>query len=83
MTHVVMYTKTFCPYCNLAKNLLAQYTDNVEEINLESDHDAFLALCQRTKMRTVPQIFIDEELIGGFDQLNKLHQTNQLITYFE
>ena len=75
---VLMYTKTYCPYCDMAKNLLATYNVIPQEINVEHDLDAFAELCKRTKMRTVPQIFINEQLIGGYDQLYQLHQEAQL-----
>ena len=75
---VVVYSKNHCPYCDRAKALLQQYNVSFEEINLDGDMDAIIALKERTGMRTFPQIFIHDELVGGFDQLNALHQTDQL-----
>ncbi len=82
MTQVKMYTKTYCPYCDRAKSLLALYNAQVEEINVEHDLAAFQKLCQTTKMKTVPQIFIDDTFIGGYDQLNARHQANDLAQLF-
>ena len=83
MTTVRMYTKTYCPYCDRAKALLAHYNASVIEINVEDDLDAFQALCQNTKMKTVPQIFIDDHFIGGYDQLNARHQAGELTSFFQ
>lgn len=78
MAHVVIYTTTICPYCVRAKQLLAQKGVAYEEINLSQDHAARLALVQRTGMRTVPQIFINDEFIGGSDDLYALERAGAL-----
>ena len=82
MTTVRMYTKTYCPYCDRAKALLSHYDASVTEINVEEDLDAFQKLCLTTKMKTVPQIFIDDHFIGGYDQLSAQHQNGQLAQFF-
>lgn len=78
MAEIKVYTTTFCPYCTAAKNLLSKKGLAFEEINLTSDPAELQALKARTGMRTVPQIFFDGELIGGFQELNELDQRKGL-----
>lgn len=77
---VTIYTTPVCPYCNNAKQLLKSKGVEYQEIamqNLSAEDRA--SLMQKTNnYRTVPQIFIGEEFIGGFDQLNKLNQEGKL-----
>lgn len=80
MQTATLYTKPTCPYCIAAKNLLnnkgVEYTDIV--ITTLSD-DERTALAERTNHhRTVPQIFIGETFVGGFDNLNALNQSGEL-----
>ncbi len=69
---IKIYTTTSCPYCHAAKALLQRKGLNFEEIDV-SDDDDFDALVARTGMKTVPQIFFDDRLIGGFQELTKLY----------
>ena len=78
MAKVVIYTKDNCPYCSAAKTLLAGKGVSYEEHNLETRPDELAALKARTGMRTVPQIFIDDKLIGGFSDMQKLDQQGRL-----
>lgn len=66
---VKMYTWTVCPFCVRAKDLLNKKKIAFEEINLDGKDDELADLRERTGMRTVPQIFIDDRLIGGFTEL--------------
>jgi glutaredoxin 3 len=75
---VIMYTKTFCPYCVRAKDLLNSKGIKVVEINLENKPDELAALKQRTGLMTVPQIFINEKLIGGFSDMAALDAEGKL-----
>lgn len=77
---VVLYTKTTCPYCINAKRLLEQKGVAYQEILFPNLSDGEKeALSQKTNgYRTVPQIFINDSFIGGFDQLNKLNQEGKL-----
>ncbi len=74
--NVKMYTKTGCPFCNMAK--LWFETNNIiyDEVKFDNDQertDFYAEMNQSGKVkqaiRTVPQIFIDDEHIGGFDDL--------------
>lgn len=78
MARVVVYTTTICPYCVRAKMLLQRKGVAYEEIDVSHDHDARMALVQRTGQRTVPQIFINDRPIGGSDELHALERSGQL-----
>ena len=78
MAKVVIYTKESCPYCVRAKQLLQQKGVKFEEHNLEGKPEELEALKARTKWRTVPQIFINDQLIGGFTELLALETSRKL-----
>ena len=75
---VDVYTTTFCPYCVRAKSFLESKGVSFTEHNLGNDPDKLMALKQRTGMRTVPQIFINDELIGGYDDMMALDSAGAL-----
>lgn len=78
MAHVQIYTKSYCPYCDRAKALFKNKGVSYEEISVESDPEMYTQLKQKTGMMTVPQIFINDELIGGFTDLAALDQKGLL-----
>ena len=78
MSDVKIYTTTFCPYCTAAKELLEQKGIPFDESNLTDRQQELTELKQRTGMRTVPQVFIKEELIGGYTELAGLSQSGEL-----
>lgn len=79
MKAIRVYSKNYCPFCDRAKALLSSLNLPFEEINLEHKEPEFARqLFAETGFRTVPQIFIGEECIGGFDQLYALHQAGDL-----
>ena len=78
MPTVVMYTANRCPYCTMAKNLLARKGVSVTEINVDSAPGLRDEMVAKTKRRTVPQIFIGERHIGGCDDLYALDRQQQL-----
>lgn len=79
MQEVTVYTKDNCPYCVAAKALLTQRGIPFKEIHISPDNDAeYKALQARSGMRTVPQIFHGDKLIGGFDSLSKLDSQDSL-----
>ncbi|WP_434779520.1 glutaredoxin 3 [Neisseria sp. Ec49-e6-T10] len=81
MKPVKMYTTAQCPYCMRAKQLLAQKgVSAVEEIRIDTDPTQRDHMMQITGRRTVPQIFIGETHVGGFDDLNALNQAGKLDT---
>ncbi len=69
MKQVIVYTTDFCGYCTSAKTLLNRRGIDFEEINLSRDPDGRQRLAEVTGMVTFPQILVDGESIGGFQQL--------------
>jgi glutaredoxin 3 len=70
MQAVKMYTTAVCPYCIRAKQILkSKGVEQIEEIRIDSDPQARAAMMDRTRRRTVPQIFIGETHVGGCDDL--------------
>ncbi|NCN40529.1 glutaredoxin 3 [bacterium] len=78
MSRVKVYTTSFCPFCVRAKQLLSSKGIAFEEINLDGKEDELKALKDRTGWRTVPQIFIDDELVGGFTELAEKDSKGEL-----
>ncbi|KAG0290242.1 hypothetical protein BGZ97_006220 [Linnemannia gamsii] len=80
---IVVFSKSYCPYCTKAKNLLAQLgaTAFILELDNEDDGAAIQQYLQElTGQRTVPNIFISQTHIGGCDDLFKLEKSGQLKT---
>ncbi len=69
MKSVTVYTTDMCQYCRSAKTLLERRGVSYEEINLARDPDSRRELAEITGMVTFPQIVIDGESIGGFQEL--------------
>lgn len=65
----IIWSKDQCPYCVQAKNLLTQKGIEYEERNINNGWDREDLLAAVPSARTVPQIFLDNELIGGFNEL--------------
>ncbi len=79
MATVEIYTTKVCPYCVRAKNLLNAKDVDFTEIDLTGDDEGRLALVKRSNgMRTVPQIFINGQHIGGSDNLHELEEKGEL-----
>jgi glutaredoxin 3 len=78
LADVTIYTWTVCPYCVRAKEFLSRKGIAFREINLDGKEDELLALRNRTKFRTIPQIFIGEEFIGGYQDLLALEDSGEL-----
>ena len=76
---VQVFTMDYCPYCERAKRLLTQRGVPYEEIRVAEDDDAsWDALFKKSGMRTMPQIFAGDQLIGGFTELAALDSKDQL-----
>lgn len=76
---VVVYTMQYCPYCESAKRLLKQRGISYTETLVGDDDDAaWTALEKRSGMKTMPQIFKGERLIGGYQELSALDKVDQL-----
>jgi len=77
MPKVVMYCTRSCPYCVRAEKLLKKKGVNVEKLDV-SDSAKWKAMEKLTKRNTVPQIFIDDYHVGGFDDLSDLDRGGKL-----
>jgi len=73
-----MYTTRWCPFCVMAKRLLTAKGVAVEEVAVDSDPVRRVEMVQRTGRRTVPQIFIGEQHIGGFEDMAELDHKGEL-----
>lgn len=78
MAKVTIYSKTYCPFCVRAKKLLENKGVPFEEIMVDSDPQLFAELKQKSGMMTVPQIFINEKLVGGYTELAELESKGEL-----
>ena len=83
MTRVKLYTTTSCPFCIRAKRLLEARGIPFEDIDVGNDDALREEIMQRTGRRTVPQIFIDERSIGGFEELAALDAAGKLAELHE
>lgn len=73
MAKVVMYTSAYCPFCTNAERLLASKgVTEIEKIRVDESPALKVSMMERTGRRTVPQIYIGEQHIGGFDDLRAL-----------
>ena len=80
MKDILIYTANLCPYCTMAKRLLAQKGLNYTEINVDSKEGLRQEMMERSRRRTVPQIFIGDTHVGGFEDLYALEKRNELDT---
>ncbi len=79
MAKVTVYTTAYCPYCVRAKDLLKRRGIAFQEVLLdEEDDQQWDDLFARSQMKTAPQIFIDEKILGGYTELAALDQRDQL-----
>jgi glutaredoxin 3 len=78
MKPVTVYTTDMCPYCRSAKALLDKRGISYDEINLARDPDGRDALAEITGMVTFPQIVVDGQSLGGFDELREADRAGRL-----
>ncbi len=79
MSKVEIYTWQYCPFCIRAKSLLKKKNINFTEYKIDGDENARALMAERADgRRTLPQIFIDNEGIGGCDDLYILENENKL-----
>jgi len=78
MNKVVMYCTATCQYCHKAEKLLKKKGAEIQKINIEGNKPKIKEMLKRSRRNTVPQIFIDGEHIGGFDELAKLDKKGKL-----
>lgn len=78
MSKVVMYCTDTCPFCINAEKLLNKKGVEVEKIRVDMGDVLWDEMQQKTGRDTVPQIFIGEKYIGGFDDLSELDMMDEL-----
>jgi glutaredoxin 3 len=79
-TKVIMYSTAVCPYCIQAERLLkAKGVNEIEKIRIDLDPAQRTLMMEKTGRRTVPQIYIGETHVGGFDDLSALDREGKLI----
>ncbi len=75
---VVMYGTAYCPYCSAARMLLKKKNIEYEDLSIMDDAERRAEMENKSGRRTVPQIFIDDRPIGGFDDLYELDRRGEL-----
>ena len=78
MSRIVMYTTATCPYCVAAKNFLASRGAAWDEVRVDLDFDRRREMVERAQRTSVPQIFIGETHVGGFDDMVRLDRAGGL-----
>jgi len=78
MANIVMYSTDYCPYCTRARALLASKQVSFQEIRIDEEPVKREEMINRSGRRTVPQIFIDGQHIGGCDDLYALESQGHL-----
>jgi len=81
MARILMYSTRICPYCVRAEQLLAKKgiaADQIEKIRVDEHPEQRAEMMRITGRRTVPQIFIGERHVGGFDDLAELDAAGEL-----
>jgi len=80
LNNETLYTTDTCPYCRSAKSLLASKGVTMHEINIQREAGKLEEMMERSGRRSVPQIFIGDAHIGGFDDLAKLDRQGGLMS---
>ena len=78
MPQVTIYSTMVCPYCVRAKRLLQRKGVDYEEILVDQDRSRLKEMLERSQRRTVPQIFIDNYHVGGYDDMAELDSQGEL-----
>lgn len=80
MSHadVIVYSTRFCPYCMRARRLLKRKGVEYQEIPVGGDRELWAEMEQKSGRNTVPQIFINNEPVGGYDDIARLDQIGEL-----
>jgi len=75
---VVIYTMWFCPYCMMAKRLLKKKGVSYKEISVSLRKNVWAEMEKLSGRNTVPQIFINDESVGGYDDISALNTIGEL-----
>lgn len=80
MPRVIMYTTGFCPYCKMAESLLrSKGVQDIEKIRIDLEPAQRAEMMDKTGRRTVPQIYIGEKHVGGYNDLIYLDRKGELL----
>jgi glutaredoxin 3 len=75
---VVIYTTGYCPYCTRAKSLFTKKSVQFQEVDVSDRPDLRTWIAERTGQRTVPQVFVNGEPLGGFTDVDALERRGLL-----
>jgi len=78
MRTVTVYSTAFCPFCRMAEDLLRDKGASVDRIRVDLEPQRRVEMMQKTGRRTVPQIYIGELHVGGYDELAALERAGRL-----
>ena len=78
MNKVIMYSKNYCTYCHAAKDLLTRKNVEFEVVEIGGNDALRTEMMQRSGRHTVPQIFIGDHHVGGFDDLSAAERSGEL-----
>jgi glutaredoxin 3 len=73
-----MYSKSWCPYCRMAKRLLAEKGQQWSEVDIEDEPGRAREMVERSGRTTVPQIWIGDRHVGGYEDLARLDASGEL-----
>ena len=76
--HIVIYTTAVCPYCVAAKNFLQSKGQIWEEVRVDTNPEIRRKMTEMTGRTSVPQIFINDTHVGGYDDMIALHRNGGL-----
>lgn len=78
MAKIEVYSSAHCPYCVMAKQLLERKGVSYKEIRVDKDASKRHEMMKKSRQRTVPQIFINDEAVGGYTDLLALERSQRL-----
>ena len=78
MAKVEVYSSAHCPYCVMAKQLLDRKGINYTEIRVDLNPEKRQEMMKKSRQRTVPQIFINNEAVGGYTDLLAIERAQRL-----
>ena len=80
MKKITIYTGPMCNYCDAAKRLLSRNNISYNEINIATVNGSMDEMIKKANgKRTIPQIFFDDQHIGGYDEVRTLEKENKLL----
>jgi glutaredoxin 3 len=83
MPEVTLYSTAVCPYCVAAKNFLKSRGLGYSEVRIDTDPEQRKLMMERTRRTSVPQIFINDHHVGGYEELVALDRAGGLAAFVE